>query len=418
MPIDWSNNARQLTAKDFGGYDLMDALTKGQKFGQNQQMFPEQMKEAQLLNSIKNIQAKYAEQNAIEALKKSQLENKWYEPDVRSQIGLRGAQTGEANARIPYINAQTDVERLKAQYPGLGSTGAVGNLAYAQYLSQNPKIAQALKAQGGQGEEQNQENGFSNPIQYLQESAQNDINYKKALTTSMQKNITSRPFERMPAADKAYALAQARGFGLTGEEASAFLQGGGTLRQLAESKGYKANDMTSWPMAQGAPTTAMQTRIQRANTTLAGLKAVEKDIKQAYSQYAPRFKGVSPALIKDMVKGENIDKQADIFSVLMVGPEVNALRINALGGNVGIGALKHMEDLAYQRLNTFGLSPDSDVYKKTLDKANRMIEKMNMAENKALYQQQQKSYALEDQNEEPSINDVEAEMARRGLIND
>ncbi len=44
MPIDWSNNARQLSSKDFGAYDLMDALAKGQAFGQRQQLFPMEKK--------------------------------------------------------------------------------------------------------------------------------------------------------------------------------------------------------------------------------------------------------------------------------------------------------------------------------------------------------------------------------------
>ena len=113
MPIDWSNNARQLSAADFGAYDLMKALSSGQQFGQKQQMFPEELREAQLLNAIKKVQAQYAEPNAKQALIKAQQENEWNPQIWKSEIGLR-------NAQVPYYGAQTN--KINAEMPYIGRT--------------------------------------------------------------------------------------------------------------------------------------------------------------------------------------------------------------------------------------------------------------------------------------------------------
>lgn len=55
---------------------------------------------------IAEAQAKYASPMAEQELQKALLYNKYYGPDMQSQIGLRGAQAGEANARIGLIGAQ------------------------------------------------------------------------------------------------------------------------------------------------------------------------------------------------------------------------------------------------------------------------------------------------------------------------
>ena len=130
MPIDWSNNARQLSAADFGAYDLMKALSSGQQFGQKQQMFPEELREAQLLNAIKKVQAQYAEPNAKQALIKAQQENEWNPQIWKSEIGLR-------NAQVPYYGAQTN--KINAEMPYIGRT-AQADLIAKQIANQKAQM--------------------------------------------------------------------------------------------------------------------------------------------------------------------------------------------------------------------------------------------------------------------------------------
>ncbi|CAB4126991.1 hypothetical protein UFOVP260_39 [uncultured Caudovirales phage] len=62
------------------------------------------------------VKASYLQPSLAEQLKKAQLENKWYEPNMESQIGLRGAQTGEAGARTGLLGEQTKGARIENQY--------------------------------------------------------------------------------------------------------------------------------------------------------------------------------------------------------------------------------------------------------------------------------------------------------------
>lgn len=70
-----------------------------------------------LLSGYKETtQARYLEPTLKESLQKAQLENKWYEPNIKSQIGLRGAQAGQANAHSGLLGEQTYAEHLRNQY--------------------------------------------------------------------------------------------------------------------------------------------------------------------------------------------------------------------------------------------------------------------------------------------------------------
>lgn len=252
--------------------------------------------------------------------------------------------------------------------------------------------------QGGGGTPSGQGFDVNTLVQALIQKPMTDLQYKQTLTKVLQQNLAGKAYNSMPMVEKEYSLSQARSLGYTGEEASKLLNQGYDLRSMAQAKGYNPDDPTSWPVARGAPTTAIQTRIQRANSTLAALNAVDPEISAAYAKYSPRFANVSPALIKDMISGENPDAQADALASYALYPEISALRINAMGGNVGEGAIQHIADAAFARINTLGISPNSFVYQKVQQKVMRLISKMNHAENAAVYGQRNQSFEEDDRN--------------------
>jgi hypothetical protein len=164
MPIDFSNNVPfKLTPQDVGGFDLMAALTAGQQFGQSQRMFPEKLQEAQLLNALKQVQAKYAEPMAQQNLLKAQQYNEMYKPDIQSQIGLRGAQAGklgketewydrEAAAKIAEQQALAGMHGADAQ-----KTALIVNELKKRLGQQGQDIGgQAAQGQAAQGQAQAQ----------------------------------------------------------------------------------------------------------------------------------------------------------------------------------------------------------------------------------------------------------------------
>lgn len=437
---------------------------RGQKFTQNLLQFPQDLRAKMLANQIAAVQAKYAEPLTQADLEKAKLYNQYYGKDIESQIGLRGAQAGNLGAetrKIDYIlnhpgfmggDETKTIEALRQmgllgsnyqattqstpqssyqnpQMMGGGFTPIPGNQAAERY-AQAQDIANAVVRQ--------QQNMGMTPIQnapssnlnipnfpsYASPSSGYDINglvqalvnkpmadlkYKQALTQVMQQNVAGKAYTSMPAVEKEYSLAQARGFGYTGEQASKLLNQGYNLSQLAEAKGYDPNDTSSWPIARSAPTTAIQTRIQRANSTLAALDVVQPDISASYSKYSPRFANVSPNLIKDMLSGEKEDDQADALAAYALYPELAALRINAMGGNVGEGAIQHISDAAFSRINTLGLSPSSNVYKKVQERVQKMIRKMNRAENNAIYKQSNEKFDEEDKRSNSDLSNMSDE---------
>lgn len=122
-----------------------------------------------------------------EQLQKAQLENKWYEPNIKSQIGLRGAQAGHLGAMTeglnisnPFLRQKLEDEQTKRQFelqnPFFGQTGTSGDLGRLLYLQQmvknNPELAAQLQSQQSQQPQLNQGQSYLPPIQSQQTSGQ------------------------------------------------------------------------------------------------------------------------------------------------------------------------------------------------------------------------------------------------------
>lgn len=431
-----------------------------QQMMQSGQMFPQDLQAKILANQIAKVQAKYAEPVAQADLQKTNLFNKYYGRDIESQIGLRGSQGQNLEAETKKINYMLQhpgfmggdetksMEALRqmglvdshyqpkdnsssAQQNSLGGytpiqsgspsqqlggyTPIAGGNPQQQYAQAQDIANSVVRQQKNMNIPESQKAGqfISQPldfsttqpttgfnvnslVQALVNKPMTDLQYKQTLTRVMQQNLAGKAYNSMPSVEKEYAISQARAMGYTGEQASRMFNQGYDLASMAQSKGYDGSNPSSWPIARGAPTTAIQTRIERANSTLAALDAVEPSLASAYSLYMPRFHGVNPSLIKDMMTGENADQQAEAFAAYALYPEIQALRINAQGGKVGEGAIQHMADASFARLNTLGLSPNGLVYQKTMKRVGQLIKQMNKAENSAIYKQGNDQFDQDD----------------------
>lgn len=132
-----------------------------------------------------------------ELLNKNRLENKWYEPNIQSEIGYR-------NAGAQNLGSETDLKKQALKYPGLGKGGIEGQLAMLQFQADHPELAerinkamQASQAKGDQSQQSqqpgqlasniqstmpNQQQMFS-PLQILNRDINADITGKEALAT-------------------------------------------------------------------------------------------------------------------------------------------------------------------------------------------------------------------------------------------
>lgn len=378
---------------------------RGQKFMTNAMNLPLDIQQKLLANQLAQVQSQYAPQTAQAKLQQLNLRNRGLDLTNQKSEQLLPLQREIAEAQMHYQQAQANKMNYLANHPGFMGGPEAKNLEGLRQMGlldsnyrpinvgnsqQQPSVQIPYKFQNDQSmstQEQQAQSPLGGLVESILKKPQTDLQYKEALIKSINQNLSDKAYRLMPAAEKSYSIAQARGFGYTGEEASKLFSQGKDLSWMASQKGYDPQNTSDWPVARSAPTSATQTRIQRANSTLAGLDSVQEDITDAYSKYAARFKGVSPSLIKDMVFGMNKDDQAKAFAAYALHPEYMALRINAQGGNVGEGAIDRMSQSAYSTLNTLGLSPDSEVYKKSQQIMNDWIRRMNKAENKAIYGQ-------------------------------
>ena len=114
----------------------------------------------------KGVKASYLQPNLAEELKKAQLENKWYEPNIQSQIKLRGAQTGEAGARTGLLGEQTKGTRIENQYLPEKMRAQIDQLnAQAQQARLMQMVREQLLGGGlGSGQGQVGQGGQSMPM--------------------------------------------------------------------------------------------------------------------------------------------------------------------------------------------------------------------------------------------------------------
>jgi hypothetical protein len=123
--------------------------------------------------------AQFLRPNLQEALTKSKLENKYYGPNIESQIGLRGAQAGHLGAMTqglnisnPFLKHKLEQEEAQRQFgidnPLLAKSGAAGQIGALMLLQQHPELMQAM--QQGQMQGSPQQNPM--PNQQMQDQGQ------------------------------------------------------------------------------------------------------------------------------------------------------------------------------------------------------------------------------------------------------
>lgn len=108
------------------------------------------------------VKAKYLQPSLAEELKKAQLHNQYYGPDMQSQIGLRGAQTGQAQAHTGLLGEQTRGARIENKYL---PEKMQAQIAEAQAGAQKAQLLQIIRERmlgGGSIPAQGVEQGNSN----------------------------------------------------------------------------------------------------------------------------------------------------------------------------------------------------------------------------------------------------------------
>lgn len=219
-------------------------------------------------------------------------------------------------------------EQIKAARSGgkLKPTGDIGNQLYIDQLSQtNPDLAKKL-----------------------QEIQDVTVGQKRQRTDSAKAYSNSIAFRALPAAEKQRTLSYAVGMGYDPSEASSHLSSGKTLEDLAADKGVTLSEVQpNFPLS-GAEIKDTRKR----NAFNEEMKTLDKRVTEGMAPYAKKVKGMSFEQIIDSLDElkepgkEKQEKLGKFLAARALAPELAALRLNAMGGRVGIEGIKHLNEVS------------------------------------------------------------------------
>jgi hypothetical protein len=180
---------------------------------------------------------------------------------------------------------------------------------------------------------------------------------------------------------KNQVLAQANAFGYDQTQAGQLLQSGKTLTDLATDKGFDANQ-GAWPDPIYAPTSAGRSLINRRQSSLAELNTLGPQLTQALAPYSQRIANYSPSQIADAISGDNPDQQARFLAAKALMPEYSALRLKVMQGQVGIEAIKEVQNASMGNIKSFQSLVTPEVYTKANQYMDQWLNQATGAANK------------------------------------
>lgn len=414
----------------------------------------------------------YIGQRELEALIADKLKNKWYEPNIRSEIGLRGAQAG-------HLGEETTNLRYQREH-GLLETPLVQNIKYAlelakqkreqEQLAQQNRIpdinvpsasSPALSMEGNASPLQNSLysliNNQSQGLNQIPSSAEiqniqprqtqsalaNDmgipmtgdpladamirhslgisstketdpslVSYREQAVENMKSKLKSEAFKSLPKVEKDYELAQAHSLGYTFSNASREFLNGKSLEDLAQEKGYDPKKPETWPLPAPPPTSTVITQQQRANIARAAVSAIEPIISKNLAGFSYKIGDVSPKLIMDQLQGKNKEQQAAAIASAFVANELNVLQSRGANiQNVGIGLIRLLNDKNNNNLKIMKAALDPDVYQKSQDLIREYGNIINSAENQEMWGRYRESENAKQQNPSQGAGSVQNEFS-------
>lgn len=327
-----------------GAKGMQGLLKGGQEFYQSNKLFPEQLKKAQLENIIEAVNAKYAEPKTKAELEKAQLYNKYYAPNIQSEIALRGAQTNKMNTMTPLEAMELN---LKNQlYP---ETTKSEN-AYRTAMTNKLNTMTPLEA-----EEQRTKN------KYAPQSIEADIAEKNALAAwrktagiggSKGAGVAAKDdaiFQQSVAKDNPKFTPD------EAYEASNIISQGGN--QMPDGRPINASAATQRAFdraVKGTTTSAIINRSVRSNQAEAEIGVLSRYAQEGLKPYGTTFNNMSPEQIIDTFKGDEKSqkKLGKLIAAQQLQYEIAQNEIALAMGQPGVTSTEHLMQLGQQSINT------------------------------------------------------------------
>jgi len=264
----------------------------------------------QMIQNSLNQNVKSAQQ--VEALKNAIIQNQFTEPLTQANIAQKQAETNKM--------------LFQQRNPLYGLPGTAGQLGAAELIRQNPELV-----------------SDPNALNMLNRSIAANLGARETQQQLMAKQAAGYDFNSLPVGTKEYVLAQAAGMGIYPDDARKMLTSGKSLSDIAVEKGFDPNSLPEpiYPL-----TKAGQNQLKQRQSAIAELGVLGKTISEWAGPYSQQIAGYSPLQVRDALTGKNKDQQAKFLAARMLAPEQAAIRLRAMGGNVGIEAIREMTDKA------------------------------------------------------------------------
>lgn len=416
--------------------DIISSLAQGVNFAYMPKILRAEQQKLMLENALKKVNLQFAPDMSAADLeyKRAQtphlnaqtrglnLESQFYPQNMMSQIANRNAQTQGFNLQNQFYPDQTKLdletkrqEILKNKFglenPLLQQTGTAGQIGALAYLMQHPELMPAQNQDTGSnnGIGDNGQQSLFNPSRMQQQSTPNNLSsvfpgmgtknlpspsgsngmpttndltslLAKSIFSNLRKNeantnlnekrANAYNYQAIPIDQRKYLIAQAGGMGISPQEATERFIKGDTLEDMALEKNYDPNNL---PPPIYPATNRDIGQVHASQRAIAELEKLDDTISSAMAPYAQRVHGYSPKQIIDSLSGENEEDLAKFLAARAIQPEMSAIRLKAMGGQVGIEAIKEVTGKAMGEVNIFQSLVSPKVYKKSLDYMSKFI---------------------------------------------
>lgn len=369
-----------------------DNRMRSNMLGQQLQYYPEMLRLQQALqqNNLKSSDLDLANKPTAQNLQNMMLQNAITKGGIENQFLPETMQNQNyammQNTLSPQAKIATEIFGRQS-LPGIFGNGAnqspQGQMPQQQIPSnpiQDKNQALAFGPNGGmpqQGFNPNQpqlpvaNTGMNGtPLTPAQQFILSAMQNKQGREGLAQARMQALTFTTLPSDQREALVAQAAGMGYDPMIASKRFINGDSLDTLAKERGLDPNQLPDpiYPATKGSVT-----QIQRRQQALAEIDNIQPILTKAVSAYQPRLNGYSPAQVADALKGDNVDKQAQYLAAKALMPEMASLRLKAMGGQVGIEAIREVNGQAMANIKAFESLVSPTVYQKTNEYVDKWI---------------------------------------------
>jgi hypothetical protein len=323
--------------------NALENVLKGYQMAEEPARMKREATAKELANKLKDIEVEHKpkeyelsdkEKEYANALKAKALEH--YEEKFAMERDLNKAKINKFN--------QTPSTVIKPN-------GKVANIAWVKQELEKPNLDPEYRA---------------SLIQALKDQQE----HERTIIDRSKDIVEGNAFDKLPTNDKKQAVAVMKGMNVDPVEAVSYLrQKGHTPSTYAKEKGI---DITKVVPNYAAGEQNIKDA-QRIAAYADEIDVFEKNITEGLGPYQNKIGGYSFKQIADSLSGESPDKVAKALAARALSPELISLRLKIMGGNIGIEAIKELQDKSLGDLKIIKSLVDEKTFLKAQEYMNQWI---------------------------------------------